>query len=67
MKLIYGITNNIINQTYTTLTLYECTVSKSKHNIQELIELERTYYLELSLDNLKSIYVMIYLLNENIQ
>ena len=67
MKLIYGITNNIINQTYTTLTLYEHTVSKSKHNIQELIELERTYYLELSLDNLKSIYVMIYLLNENIQ
>ena len=67
MKLIYGITNNIINQTYTTLTLYECTVSKSKYNIQESIELKRTYYLKLSLDNLKSIYVMIYLLNENIQ
>ena len=67
MKFIYSITNNIINQTYTTLTLYECTVSKSKYNIQESIELKRTYYLKLSLDNLKSIYAMIYLLNENIQ
>ena len=67
MKLIYGITNNIINQTYTTLTLYERTVSKSKHNIQESMELKHMYYLKLSLDNLKSMCVIIYLLNENIQ